>query len=84
MALATDSISVWLRYEVKYSMLLGLKESGQVTPLYMVAKISYFVKCRVNTNNIQQIFISVIFHRCLVKFNVCIMLCILMTPHVHI
>ena len=29
MALATDSISVWLRYEVKYSMLLGLKESGQ-------------------------------------------------------
>ena len=28
MALATDSISVWLRYKVKYSMLLGLKESG--------------------------------------------------------
>ena len=31
MAPATDSISVWLRYEVKYSMLLGLKESGQVS-----------------------------------------------------
>ena len=31
MALATDSISIWLRYEVKYSMLLRLKES--VTPL---------------------------------------------------
>ena len=31
MALATDSISVWLRYEVKYSMLLRMKESGQVS-----------------------------------------------------
>ena len=31
MALATDSISVWLHYEVKYSMLLRLKESGQVS-----------------------------------------------------
>ena len=31
MALATDSISVWLCYEVKYSMLLRLKESGQVS-----------------------------------------------------
>ena len=33
MALATDSISIWLRYKVKYNMLLRLK----VTPLYMVA-----------------------------------------------
>ena len=31
MALAPDSISIWLRYEVKYSMLLGLKESGQAS-----------------------------------------------------
>ena len=31
MALVTDSISVWLRYEVKYNMLLRLKESGQVS-----------------------------------------------------
>ena len=31
MALVTDLISVWLRYEVKYSMLLRLKESGQVS-----------------------------------------------------
>ena len=85
MALVTDSLSVWLRYEVKYNMLLRLKESGQVNDLvYMVAQISYFVKCRVNTNNIQQIFISVIFHVWLVKFNVCIMPGILMTPHVHI
>ena len=29
MALATDSISIWLHYEVKYSMLLRLKESDQ-------------------------------------------------------
>ena len=28
MALATDSISVWLRYEVKYSMLLRLNSQG--------------------------------------------------------
>ena len=27
----TDLISVWLRYEVKYNMLLRLKESGQVS-----------------------------------------------------
>ena len=27
MALAPDSISIWLRYEVKYSMLLRLKAS---------------------------------------------------------
>ena len=38
MALAPDSISIWLRYEVayvvktvKYSMLLRLKESGQAS-----------------------------------------------------
>ena len=31
MALVTDLISVWLRYEVKYNMLLRLKESGQVS-----------------------------------------------------
>ena len=31
MALATDSISIWLRYEVKYSMLFRLKESGQAS-----------------------------------------------------
>ena len=31
MALETDLISVWLRYEVKYNMLLRLKESGQVS-----------------------------------------------------
>ena len=40
MALATDSISIWLRYEVKYSMLLRpVKTEGvwPVTPLYMVA-----------------------------------------------
>ena len=30
MALVTDLISVWLRYEVKYNMLLRLKESGKV------------------------------------------------------
>ena len=31
MALVTDLISVWLRYEIKYNMLLRLKESGQVS-----------------------------------------------------
>ena len=35
MALETDSISIWLRYEVKYSMFLRLNES--VTPLYTIA-----------------------------------------------
>ena len=29
--IVTDSISFWLCYEVKYSMLLRLKESGQVS-----------------------------------------------------
>ena len=31
MALVTDLISVWLRYEVKHNMLLRLKESVQVS-----------------------------------------------------
>ena len=89
MALAPDSISIWLRYEVKYSMLLRLKESGQASDSAVHGSLnklfSDFVKCRLNTNSIQQIISSVIFHGWLVKFiNVCIMLCILMTPHVHI
>ena len=38
MALVTELISVWLRYEVKYNMLV-VKTEGvwSVTPLYMVA-----------------------------------------------
>ena len=89
MALATDSISIWLRYEVKYIMLLRPKESGQASDSVVYGSLNkllkkYFVKCRLNTNNIQKNFSSVIFHRSLVKFNVCIMLWILMTPHVHI
>ena len=31
MALVTDVISVWLRYEVKHNKLLRLKDSGQVS-----------------------------------------------------
>ena len=37
MALVTDLISAWLRYEVKYNMLLRLSLAKSVTPLYMVA-----------------------------------------------
>ena len=55
-ALVTDLISVWLRYEVKYNMLLRLKESGQVSDSAVHGSLNklhlYFVKCRVNTNNI--------------------------------